>query len=326
MTFNPTVAVYGGANIDIQAISHEEFRMGDSNPGVSSISLGGVGRNIAENTARLGLSTELVTVFGGDEMASQLADGCRRVGVEVGRSLILPNETTSRYICIIGHDGKLVGAVSAMDILEHFGPEEVLARSEPGDSAELVVIDTNLRQDSMEAAAKRWKDKILVLDPVSEAKAAKAVPFLSCFSFAKPNLDEARILAGLKAIKVVDFVRLDEKGLLKITHESGLALLSAGLKEVYISLGAVGMMWFNRKEAGLVRPLKMPVINVSGAGDAANAAIIWGSLKKLDTGEKAALAMAAAGLSAASTATVSEKMSVAQIRELAKGVEHEPVY
>jgi len=81
--YRPTVAVYGGANVDIQARCAERYRPADSNPGTASTSLGGVGRNIAENLARLGVATELVTVFGGDETAAMLADGCRAIGIEV---------------------------------------------------------------------------------------------------------------------------------------------------------------------------------------------------------------------------------------------------
>lgn len=325
MSNNAVVAIYGGANIDIQAICHGPFNFGDSNPGFSSISLGGVGRNIAENTARLGLNTELVTVFGGDEMASQLADGCRELGIKVGRSLILPGETTSRYVCIIDSDGKLVGSVSAMDIIDLFGPKELLARAEPGDEAKVVVIDTNLREDTIEAAAKRWKDKILVLDPVSGTKAVKAIPFVKYFTIAKPNLDEARILAGEEPIKPELYSRLTEDELIKMAMEAGRALVAKGLKEAFVSIGASGIVWTDKEKAGLVRPLNMAVLNVSGAGDASNAAIIWASLKGLSIEEKAGLAIAAASLCAASTATVSEKMNAEKILELAKGVRNEPL-
>ena len=142
--YKPDVAVYGGANVDTAARCHARYRPGDSNPGTSSQSLGGVGRNIAENLARLSVRTELVTVFGGDEWAGLLADGCRAVGVEVGRSLILPEQATSRYIYLLDADGTLAGAVSAMDIMDSFTPERLAERYGPGDEARVVVIDANL--------------------------------------------------------------------------------------------------------------------------------------------------------------------------------------
>jgi pseudouridine kinase len=49
------VIVIGGANVDIKGRSSGAFIGGTSNPGDVMVSVGGVGRNIAENLARLGL-------------------------------------------------------------------------------------------------------------------------------------------------------------------------------------------------------------------------------------------------------------------------------
>ena len=45
--------VIGGANVDIMGIADQALRPQDSNPGTIRTTLGGVGRNIAENLARL---------------------------------------------------------------------------------------------------------------------------------------------------------------------------------------------------------------------------------------------------------------------------------
>ncbi len=327
--YSPTVAVYGGANMDIQARSRGAFLPGDSNPGYSSLSMGGVGRNIAENAARLGLRTELVTVFGGDEMAAHLADGCRRLGVEVGRSLILPNEETSRYICLLDADGSLVGAVSAMDALDRFGPDELATRYGPGDEAEVVVIDANLPPDTIAAAAYRWRGKPLLLDPVSASKAVSAIPSLGRFSMVKPNLAEARVLLGLPELAPGDFPSASasapdgDSDRLAAAKEAALALLGLGLREAYVSLGSMGLLWAFEGGMGLARPLSLPVINVSGAGDAATAAIAWATVKRLAPPEKAARAIAAASLCATSIDTVAAAMTADRLAALAKGVRNE---
>ena len=51
------VVVVGGANVDIQGQVLRAFIPGDSNPGRIVRACGGVGRNIAENCARLGMPT-----------------------------------------------------------------------------------------------------------------------------------------------------------------------------------------------------------------------------------------------------------------------------
>lgn len=311
--YRPSVAVYGGTNLDIQAHCHGVYRPADSNPGHSSMSVGGVGRNIAVNLAKLGVKTELVTVFGNDDTAGYLAESCRAAGVEVGSSLVLPEEPSPRYVCILDGDGTLVGAVAAMDALEKFGPDELARRYGPGDRADLVIIDANLPEDTIVAAVTRWRDKPLMLDTVSVAKASRAAPVAGGFSIVKPNRAEARALLGLEP---------DAEGDALSTARS---LLALGVREVYLSMGAAGLLWASGDRAGVVLPVSMPVVNVSGAGDAATAALAWATVSGVDCQEKAALAVAAASLCVAQASTVGDDMSVDSLAKLARGVHHERI-
>ena len=314
----PAVAVYGGANIDIVARSRLQWRPGDSNPGTLSRSAGGVGRNIAENLARLGLPVELVTVFGTDDAASFLREVCAVTGIEVGRSLILPGQETSAYLCILDNDGSLVGAVAAMDSMELFLPAELATRFGPGDDAELVVIDANLPAATIALAVERWKGKPLMLDPVSVAKAAKAAPVVGGFSMVKPNRHEAQVLLGLK----VD-TRTVENDMVLAARNSALQLLGKGLKEVYVSLGAQGILWADPQGVGLVRPPELPVVNVSGAGDAATAALAWATVRHMETATKASFAVAAASLCASVSDSVAQRIDMELLSTIVRGVKNE---
>ncbi len=316
--YKPTVAVYGGANVDIQARCADRYRPADSNPGTAAMSLGGVGRNIADNLARLGLATELVTVFGGDDNAAVLADGCRARGIEVGRSLILPDEATSRYVCILDADGSLVGAVAAMRAMDRFGPAELAARFEPGDDADVIVIDANLPVDTIALAADRWRDKPMLLDTVSATKARKASAMVGRFSMLKPNVPEAYALLGLGQERESDH---STAAVLML----GRRLLDCGVREAFISLGPRGLSWLDKDGSGLAAPLSMAVVNVSGAGDAAAAALVWATVHGATTREKAGFAVAAASLCASSTEVVSEAMNARRLQELAQGVSIEPL-
>ena len=55
--------VVGGVNVDICGRSFAPLVEADSNPGVVSSSLGGVGRNIAHNMSLMGLDVRLLTAF-----------------------------------------------------------------------------------------------------------------------------------------------------------------------------------------------------------------------------------------------------------------------
>jgi len=79
--------VVGGANTDIVGHSYAALVQRDSNPGFVRISAGGVGRNVAENLARLRVSTHLVSAFGGDHNAAALAEQCEAVGIGLEHAL-----------------------------------------------------------------------------------------------------------------------------------------------------------------------------------------------------------------------------------------------
>src|SRR4051794_35968433 len=59
-----SVLLGGGANMDVKARSPRAAVLAPSNPGSATMSAGGVGRNVAENLARLGTRTHLVAAVG----------------------------------------------------------------------------------------------------------------------------------------------------------------------------------------------------------------------------------------------------------------------
>ena len=327
------IAVYGAANIDIQAVCYYDYVPADSNPGRSYIGLGGVGRNIAENCARLGMHVDLVTVMGDDELSSIIAGDCTRLGIGLEYSLFLKKTASPRYIAMMNRDGSLIGAVAAMDALDLFNADEFKTRTEPGDNADIVVIDANLPEDVISAACGRWKSRTLFLDPVSETKALKAKDCIGSYSIIKPNLHEAMLLAGL--IQEPGGQTLTSKGTSPVFTDPAFSdpvetavkcadiLYQKGVAEIFISLGPDGILYYSGSGCGMVRPLDMPVVNVSGAGDAASAGIVWACTLECDTAEKAKYAAAMASLAASNANSVSIKINQYYLKKLAMEVKHE---
>lgn len=322
------MAVYGAANIDIQAVSAGAYRPADSNPGSSSISSGGVGRNIAENCARLGLDVELVTVIGGDALSPVLVDDSAKLGIGLGHSLVIQNKATPRYVCVLDSDGTLVGAVSDMEALDDFTVAEFAKRTEPGDNADIILVDANLPEPVIAAACERWKGKPLFFEPVSVAKAGRAAGCLENFSIIKPNLQEALLLAGAR--EETSSSSMGEEFKRRAAKKCAETLYGRGVREVFVSLGAQGLLYFSGEGCGIARPLALPVVNVSGAGDAACAGIMWALLSRYDTAcsntaRKARYAIAAASLCASSPDTVSKEMNREYLEKLEKEVCHESI-
>ena len=75
--------VVGGVNVDIGGRSFAPLVEADSNPGVVTTSLGGVGRNIAHNMSLLGLDVRLLTAYGDDLHGQQAAAVCSQQGIDL---------------------------------------------------------------------------------------------------------------------------------------------------------------------------------------------------------------------------------------------------
>lgn len=323
MSGRPSVVVVGGMNIDIQGKSYLPYRAKDSNPGSFDLVPGGVGRNIAENLVRLGVRVELVSALGDDDFSHSLEDSCASIGIGLSGSLRLKRSPASLYLCLLDSDGSLVGAVCSMDSIDALLPERLAERAPLLDSADLILVDANVPEASIAWLAARYPQgggrPILGFDPVSVKKAGRGRTSIGSFAFAKPNRAEAALLTGLPADTEPELLAS--------------ALRAAGLGEVFLSLGAEGLLaeggplgrdgerWAARLPE--VLPPGLERVNDSGAGDAACAAIAWSLLGGLGLGERCSLALAAAMLAAAGDSPVNPDMSAARLIEVAKGIEHE---
>lgn len=285
------VVVVGGANVDIGGISYAPLTARDSNPGRVSMSLGGVGRNIAHNMALLGLDTRLVTALGADMYSQRISDSCSSLNIDISRSLRLANGRTSVYLFISDDSGEMQLGLSDMDIYENLTPKYLEQMSSFLDGAKLVVIDTNIPEETIKWLALNCRAPILV-DPVSTAKAMKAADVLGNFHAIKPNRIEAGMLSGIEIT--------DDESLGKCAER----LLEKGLNQVFISLGGEGVY----AASGDGERIKLPCfqakpVNSTGCGDAFTAALAWSFCRGLGLEEsaRAGLAAAACALEAGET-------------------------
>ena len=92
--------VVGCANIDICGKSFRPVIERDSNPGLVSISYGGVGKNIAHNLSLLGEKVYMITAIGGDSFSAGLRQNCERAGIDMSRALMAIDERSSVYFFI----------------------------------------------------------------------------------------------------------------------------------------------------------------------------------------------------------------------------------
>ena len=174
------VLVIGGANVDVLARSGAPVVAGTSNPGTTTFGNGGVGRNVAENLARLGTRTRLVAAVGRDPLGERLLAETAAAGVDV--TLVRRTSTaTGTYTAVLDGDGELVVAVSDMAATDELTPDDVRRVAADVAAAELLVLDGNLSPGTVAAAAElaAGHGVPVVLEPVSVPKAERLRPVLA---------------------------------------------------------------------------------------------------------------------------------------------------
>ncbi|MGI9156546.1 MAG: carbohydrate kinase family protein [Marmoricola sp.] len=293
-----SVLVVGGANLDLLARSHAVVQLHTSNPGTSSGTPGGVGRNVAENLARLGTPTRLVLAVGDDPAGSELLERTQSAGVETYE--VPWSGSTGSYIAILDADGSLVAGVADMAATAAIGPEHVEPRWVA--EADWLVLDGNLSQDTLRHALGCASDAgvPVVLDPVSAPKARMVAELLEQgrVHTITPNLDELVALTG--------------------EHDPAAAadrLHRAGVEVVWLREGELGSTLF-RRDAEPVRVLlpRVDAVDVTGAGDAMLAAYVHALARGADLTVAVYEGAAAAMLTVQSASTVRPDLSDELIR------------
>ncbi len=293
------VTVIGGANTDILGFVEHPLVPRDSNPGHIRTSPGGVGRNIAENLARLGITTRLVTSLGEGAAGDEIATSCSEVGIEL-LTVSTPGCAAPRYLAIMDDQGDLALGINDMRALEAITPEAIAMHAAAIDESVIIVLDTNLPAETLEYIAERWGDRPILLDTVSVAKAPRARGLLGKLHTLKTNELEAAAIAGTAAGAVDAAVD---------------ALLIAGAERIVITGGIAGALFASGVNRVRFVPPPANVVNATGAGDAYMAGLVYAVLEEFDTTHTAAFASAVASVALGSERTVSETLAEQAVLE-----------
>lgn len=297
----PYAVVVGGVNMDVGGRSYEGLIPRDSNPGRVRMSLGGVGRNIAHNMALMGVEVHLLTAFGDDVSAQKVAASCGELNIDISHALQVPGGATSTYLYIAGSSGDMELAVADMEIYDHVTPAFLASRAALLNSAQLVVVDTNIPAPSIQWLAENCTVPLFA-DPVSTTKAEKLRPVLGRLHTLKPNRLEAELLSGVAITDADSAGRAAE------------ALLETGLRRVFISMGGDGVLAADHSGKLHVPCIPGEMVNTTGCGDAFMAAIAWAYLEGTDLEGTARAGLAASSIAMESGETINPAMSVEGIR------------
>lgn len=296
------VVVVGGVNMDIGGHPFGPLIDKDSNPGRVTMSLGGVGRNIAHNMSLLGVDVRFLTAFGDDLYAQRIAASCGELGIDISNALQVPGGSTPTYLFISSDDGDMALALSDMEICKKITPAYLASKLQIINNAQLVVVDTNIPEESIRYLADHCTVPIFA-DPVSTAKAEKLKPVLGKIHTLKPNRMEAELLSGVK-ITNMDSLK-----------EAARVLLDTGMHRVFISMGTDGVFAADRMQM-LVQPcFPATMRNATGAGDSFMAALAWAYLEGTDLASTAKAAAATAAIAVEGAETINPALSADTVRQ-----------
>jgi len=293
------VVVIGGAVVDLFAYPHQNIQMNDSNPGYFTTSLGGVGRNIAENLARLDIDTTLITVLGKDAQGTMIENHSKSVNLKISAILA---ETTPTYISIMDEHKDTVVAIAAMDQILLLTKEEIEKRSVLLNQADIILVDTNLSEDALNYIFHHYKKPIYV-DAISGPKAIKVKPFLPYITGLKMNTIEASLISGITYKNQHDIKKL------------GAYFIKQGVQEVYITLGSEGSYYMNKDISLYKEAIKVDIQNTTGAGDAFFAGAIYA---KINHQNPLTYAMASAIINLQDEKAVSSQLTVELLEKTIK--------
>ena len=324
------VVVIGGANIDLRGRSEEELKRYTSNPGKINIGSGGVGRNIAHNLALLSVPVTLLSAVGDDGEGIRILEETGKAGVKMEQMIISGEHPTGIYLAILDEKGEMEVAVSDMRILEEVTVDYLRSKAYLIKESKIVVVDTNIPEESIGYVVELCnKVKVPVLiEPVSVEKAKKLRGILNgrwTIDYITPNRDELASISGMEIDDNQDMIRSVEE------------LRGKGVKKVIVTLGERGVYVSSeggsfrgegegpgeregsseKDEIGrgwkrFIRPSAGKAVDVTGAGDALAAGLVYGIFLGYPLKVAARFGLAAAAL------TISSKEAVR--RDLREGL------
>jgi len=305
-TTKPYVCVIGGLNIDLQGSSDAPLVFNDSNPGEIEMSAGGVGRNIAENMARISVQSTILSYVGKDALGEFVINKTKMANVDT--SLLIEHSTlpTSQYLSLLDDNNDMLVSISDMRIIDEMTIQDIDNWNDALEQSSAIVIDTNIPVKVIEYVVDNFSHIPLFLDPVSFAKTSKILHIIGKFHTVKPNKLEAELISGI-SIK-------DNESMLNAAQN----IFNKGCKQIFITLGKEGVFYFDGKDYGHYLHQGVNIKSANGAGDAFTAGVVYGFLNLTSIEETAQFASAAAVIALQSKNTISDRLSEHNIKLLLK--------
>ena len=296
----PYVLVVGAAGIDSKGRANEPLTLNSSTPGFVRVSVGGTARNVADNLTRLGVESVLLSAIGNDGSGRRIVNNAIEVGINTDYLITRQDYHTAAYLAILDDKGNLVMSVDDMEVLECLTPQVINRRRGLIKAAEMIVMDSNLSEATIESlfkVAKRYNVRVCA-DPTSTSLVSRLKPYLRDIYMITPNVAEAEVLADRQIEDRDDALAAARK------------LVNRGVELVIITLAEAGAVYATASESGHVPAIATELVDSTGASDALTATVVFGMLNEIPLDEAVRLGAGAAAITLECTDSVCQELSL----------------
>jgi pseudouridine kinase len=294
------VVVVGAACLDIKCRLRGDVIASTSNSADVRISVGGCARNVAENLARLGYPTTLVTVVCDDDFGQAIVQQTARAGVNTDHIIRVCTHHSPAYVALLSPEGQLITGVDDTEAVEALTPAVITTHRALFQHAPMVVMDANVPVESAKtlldicAAA----DVPVVLDPVAYEPALRYRPFIGSFFMVAPNAIEAEALSGVQVTDIAQAITAARR------------LTAEGVGIAIVTLAEQGLVYATPSSSGHIPAINVEIVDPTGAGDALTATVVYALLHDIPIDEAVRLGVSAATLTLGSPDTVRQDLTL----------------
>ncbi len=292
----------GGANVDRKICLKDSLHWHTSNPVKTHQSIGGVARNIAETLGILGADVSLLSAIGEDVEGKEIVKQTYQT-VDMSPTVKIHNEKTGSYSAILDDKGEMIVAFADMDIYDRAVPELIEDKWAHIRTANLIVVDTNFPQETLEEIITYAKneERLLGIVGVSVSKMERLPNDLRGVNYLICNEGELQALAGARS---------------NSQRELAMIAMEKGVEHVVVTEGEKGVTCFSKSAMqGHIPAVRAEVVDVTGAGDAFSAAFFYRIQEGSSVEEAAKFGLAAASLTVESKQSVNRDLSVTRVEE-----------
>ena len=270
---NPTVVI-GTTFVDIKGFSKNSYDPQGRNLGEVKFVHGGVGRNIVENFANVGMPVSYVGMQEDSAIGLEVTRHLKEIGADLTYAVQVPDHGIGMWLAILDEKGDLAGSISQLPNFDRLEAHIKAKGEEIVRQAEAVALEVDLNEHVAEMAvnlAQQYgKDVYAIVGNLSVVLARKdLIRKTKCFICNDIEATKyfGKDILGHAAEEVRDW--LPE------------AAEKEGLQSVVVTMGEQGAVYYEKgaTSAGICPPCPTKVVDTTGAGDAFFSGTVMGLVR-----------------------------------------------